>query len=98
MTLSLSMFQNQEFVVGLAVAVILLAAFAASSLFRNVSLALAAGGIVLLYAQSGVPGLLALSKVMETEIKAIPDFSQGLAVGAAVAVVLLIGLRQRSAA
>jgi zinc transporter ZupT len=98
MSLSLSMLENHEFVVGLAVAVIMLSAFVASALFRNVALALAAGSIVLLYVQSGVPGLLALSKVLENEIKTIPDFSQGLMVGAAVSVVLLLGLRQRRTA
>lgn len=92
----MSILQNQEFIVGVAVAVIVLGAFLASSLFRNLALALAAGAVVLLYAQSGVPGLLAVSKVLESEIKAIPDFSQGLLVGAAISVVLLFGLRQRS--
>jgi zinc transporter ZupT len=70
----------------------------ASSLFRNVALALAAGAIVMLYVQSGIPGLLAISKVLESEIKAIPDFSHGLLVGLAISAVLLYGLRQRSVA
>jgi hypothetical protein len=93
----MSVLQNQEFVVGIAVAVILLSALTASSLFRNIALALAAGAVVMLYAQSGIPGLLAISKVLESEIKAIPDFSHGLLVGGAICAVLLIGLRQRSA-
>jgi zinc transporter ZupT len=90
--------QNQEFIVGTAVAVIVLSALMASSLFRNVALALAAGAIVMLYVQSGIPGLLAISKVLESEIKAIPDFSHGLLVGLAISAVLLYGLRQRSVA
>jgi zinc transporter ZupT len=90
--------QNQEFIVGTAVAVIVLSALMASSLFRNGALALAAGAIVMLYVQSGIPGLLAISKVLESEIKAIPDFSHGLLVGLAISAVLLYGLRQRSVA
>ncbi len=87
--------ESQEFIVGLAVAAILLSALVASSLFRNVALALAAGAIVLFYAQGGVPGLIAISKVMESEFRAIPDFSRGLMVGVAVVAVFLFGMRHR---
>ena len=75
----------------------MVSALVASSLFRNIALALAAGGVVLLYLQGGVPTLMATSKVLETEIRALPDFSNGLMVGLAVAAVMLVGLRQRSA-
>jgi len=97
LNLNLSAFQNQEFIVGIAVAAIMVSALVASSLFRNIALALAAGGVVLLYLQGGVPTLMATSKVLETEIRALPDFSNGLMVGLAVAAVMLVGLRQRSA-
>lgn len=97
LNLNLAAFQNQEFIVGIAVAAILVSALVASSLFRNVALALAAGGIVLLYLQGGVPTLMATSKVLETEIRALPDFSNGLMVGLAVAAVMMVGLRTRSA-
>ena len=42
MNLNLSAFQSQEFVVGIAVAAILVSALIASSMFRNIALALAA--------------------------------------------------------
>jgi hypothetical protein len=68
----------------------------ASSLFRNIALALAAGAVVLLYLQGGVGALMATSKVLETEIRALPDFSHGLVVGLAVSAVLLVGMQRRS--
>lgn len=89
-------FDSQEFLVGLAVAGILLSALVVSSLFRNVAFALAAGAIVLLYVQGGVPGLIATSKVVESEFRSIPEFSRGLMVGLAMAAVFLLGIRQRS--
>jgi len=87
--------ESQEFIVGLAVAAILLSALVASSLFRNVALALAAGAIVLFYLQGGVPGLIAISKTLESEFRAIPDFSRGLMVGLAVVAVFFFGTRHR---
>ncbi len=94
--LSLAALQSNEFIVGLAVAAIIISALVASSLFRNIALALAAGAIVLLYLQGGIGALIATSKVLETEIRAIPDFSHGLIVGLGICAVLLVGLRTRS--
>src|SRR5215467_10686648 len=81
LNLNLSAFQSQEFIVGIAVAAILVSALVASSLFRNVALALGAGAIVLLYLQGGVGALLATSSIVEKEIRSLPDFSNGLVVG-----------------
>jgi hypothetical protein len=94
---NLSALESHEFVVGIAVAAILISALFASSLFRNIALALAAGSIVMLYAQGGVDALVGASKLLETEIRRLPDFSHGLVVGLAISAVLLVGLRQRSA-
>ena len=94
--LNLSALQSHEFIVGIAVAAIVVSALVASSLFRNIALALAAGAVVLLYLQGGIGALIATSKVLETEIRAIPDFSQGLVVGLAISAVLLVGIRQRA--
>ena len=94
--LNLSALQSHEFIVGIAVAAIVVSALVASSLFRNIALALAAGAVVLLYLQGGIGALMAASKVLETEIRTIPDFSQGLVVGLAVSAVLLVGIRQRA--
>jgi hypothetical protein len=88
--------QSHEFIVGVAVAAILVSALVASSLFRNVALALAAGAIVLLYLQGGVGALIAISTALQKEVRALPEFSNGLIVGLAVTGVLLVGLRQRS--
>jgi hypothetical protein len=96
LNLNLSALQSQEFVVGIAVAAILVSALVASSLFRNLALALAAGVVVLLYLQGGVAALIATSGVVEKEIRALPDFSNGLVVGLAVSAVLLLGLQKRS--
>ena len=87
---------TNEFLVGAAVAAIVVSALVASSLFRNIALALAAGAVVLLYLQGGIGALIATSKVLENEIKATPDFSQGLVEGLAISAVLLVGMRQRS--
>jgi hypothetical protein len=96
LNLNLTALQSHEFLVGIAVAAIVVSALVASSLFRNIALALAAGAVVLLYLQGGITALVATSKVLETEIRAIPDFSQGLVVGLAISAVLLVGMRQRS--
>ncbi len=61
LNLNLSAFQSQEFIVGIAVAAIMVSALVASSLFRNLALALAAGVVVLLYLQGGVAALIATS-------------------------------------
>lgn len=87
---------TNEFIVGVAVAAIVVSALVASSLFRNVALAIAAGAVVLLYLQGGTGALIATSKLVETEIKSAPDFSQGLMVGLAISAVFLVGMRQRS--
>ena len=97
LNLNLSVLQSHEFIVGAAVAAILVAALVASSLFRNVALALAAGAVVLLYLQGGVGALVAMSSVLEKEIRALPDFSNGLIVGLAISAVLLVGLQKRAA-
>jgi hypothetical protein len=94
---NLTAFQSQEFIVGIAVAAILVCALCASSMFRNVALALAAGGVVLLYLQGGVPALISTSTTLAKEIRALPDFSNGLIVGLAVSAVLLLGMQKRSA-
>jgi hypothetical protein len=93
----MAVLQSHEFVVGAIVAAILLSALFASSLFRNIGLALAAGGVVVLYLQGGIASLLALSHTLETEFKAIPDFSSGMIVGTAVVAVLMLGFRPRAA-
>jgi zinc transporter ZupT len=97
LNLSLQAFQSQEFIVGIAVAAIMVAALVASSLFRNLALALAAGAIVLLYLQGGVPALISTSEMVQQQIRTLPDFSNGLVVGLAVSAVLLIGLQKRAA-
>jgi hypothetical protein len=97
LNLNLAAFQSQEFVVGIAVAAIMVCALCASSMFRNIALALAAGGVVLLYLQGGVPALISTSSEIEKQIRALPDFSNGLIVGLAVSGVLLLGLQKRTA-
>ena len=97
LNLNLTALQSHEFIVGIAVAAILVAALVASSLFRNIALALAAGAVVLLYLQGGVAALLATSSVVEKEIRALPDFSNGLVVGLAISAVLLVGMQKRAA-
>ena len=97
LNLNLGVLQSHEFIVGIAVAAILVSALVASSLFRNIALALAAGAVVLLYLQGGVAALIALSSTVENEIRALPNFSNGLVVGLAVCAVLLVGLQKRTA-
>ena len=92
----MAMFQSHEFIVGAAVAAILLGALFGSSLFRNVGLAFAAGALVVLYVQGGVPSLMAISKSLETEFRAIPDFTTGLLVGGGVVSLLLLSFRPKT--
>lgn len=92
----MAMFQSHEFVVGAVVAAILLSALFGSSLFRNIALAFAAGALVVIYIQGGVPSLVAMSKVLEMEFRAIPDFATGMLVGGAVASILIVGFRPRT--
>ena len=96
--LSMSLLQSHEFMVGVAVAAIMSSALFASSLFRNIALALAAGAIVVLYLQGGIANLLTLSHTLESEVLSIPDFARGMLVGVAIVVVLFLGLRPRRAA
>ncbi len=93
--LSTSLLQSHEFMVGVAVAAIMLSALFASSLFRNIALALAAGAIVVLYLQGGIANLLTLSQTLETEVRSIPNFATGMLVGVAIVVVLFLGFRPR---
>jgi hypothetical protein len=96
--ISLADLHSREFIVGTAVAAILVSALVVSSLFRNLALALAAGAVVLLYLQGGVKALIATSTTLENELRAMPEFSNGLLVGLAVTavLVLLAGMRRRS--
>ena len=96
LNLDLTVLQSHEFIVGVAVAAILVSALVASSLFRNIALALAAGAVVLLYLQGGVAALMALSSTVENEIRTLPNFSNGLMVGLAISAILLVGLQKRS--
>jgi hypothetical protein len=94
---NVALMQSHEFIVGIAVAAIMLSALVASSLFRNIALALAAGAVVVLYLQGGVANLLVLSRTLETEFGSIPDFTSGMLVGVAIVVVLLFGFKRRAA-
>ena len=93
---NMAVLQSHEFVVGAFVAAILLSALFASTLFRNIALALAAGGVVVLYLQGGVANLLTLSHTLEKEFQAIPDFSNGMLVGLAIMAVLFLGFKPRT--
>src|SRR4029077_18076162 len=93
LNLDLTVLQSHEFIVGIAVAAILVSALVASSLFRNIALALAAGAVVLLSLHGGRAALIAMSGTVEHEIRALPNFSNGLVVGLAISAVLLVGLQ-----
>jgi hypothetical protein len=100
LNLNMSLLQSHEFVVGVAVAAIMLSALFASSLFRNIALALAlaAGAIVVIYLQGGIASLLTVSHTLETEVRTIPDFASGMLVGTATVIVLFLGFRPRRTA
>src|SRR5947208_17000359 len=89
LNLNLTAFQSQEFIVGIAVAAILVAALAASSLFRNLALALAAGAVVLLYLLGGAGALIASSSLVEKGFRSLPDYPNCLVVVIAACAVLL---------
>ena len=90
-------FHNSDFVTGIAVSMLLTFALALSTWFRNVSLALAATVIIILYGREGLPGLLAVSVAFQAQLADKPDFSTGLIVGLVVATAFSLGpLRRRS--
>jgi hypothetical protein len=92
---SLAWLQSQEFVVGIVVGVILSSTFAAASLLRSIALALAAGGIIALYLQGGIPNLVAVSRMLVTEFRANSDFSNGMLIGIAIGAIVVLGFRRR---
>ena len=97
LNLNLTAFQSQEFIVGIAVAAILVSALCASSHVpqhragarrRRRRAALSPGR------RSGPDR--DISRMVEKEIRALPEFSNGLVVGLAVAAVLMFGMQKRS--
>ena len=97
LNLSLQAFQSQEFIVGIAVAAIMVAPSwphrcSATSRWRSPPVPWCCSTC-----RAGLPALVETSTMMEKEIRALPDFSNGLVVGLAVSAVLLIGLQRRSA-
>lgn len=87
--------QNIDFITGAAISVILACALYASPWFRNIALALAAAGVIYLYTQDGIVGLLALTKSVRRDLLANPDLAKGLIGGVAIAVVICLGPRLR---
>lgn len=81
-------FPNYDFMVGIAVGKILLAAFLASSIFRNIALAAAGGTICLVYFQKGVTGLLQGAHLAIADFATRSDFSKGVALGAFLALIV----------
>jgi hypothetical protein len=71
-----------EFLVGVAVGKILLGAMLASSIFRNVALAVGASGVCFVYFQKGVVGVLEAGHIVVADFALRPSFSQGVALGA----------------
>jgi len=91
--IDLSALESHEFVVGIAVAAILIGALVPSSLFRNLTLALVGGLVVILSVQGGVDALIDASKIVEAEIRRFPGFSHGLVVGLTISAVMLLAMR-----
>jgi hypothetical protein len=79
---------NFEFMVGVAVGKVLLGALFASPIFRGVALAAAAGIICFTYFQRGVAGILETAHVLIGDFAARPGFSQGLALGALLGIIV----------
>lgn len=79
---------NFDFLVGVAAGKILLGALFASTLFRNIALALTASAICFLYFQKGVAGLLAAARIVTLDFTIRPDFSKGFALGGILALVV----------
>jgi hypothetical protein len=85
-----------NFMVGVAIGKLLLAAVFSSPLFRNLALASAATFVCVLYSQRGVEGLLDEAHSAVTSVATYPDFARGLALGAALAFLIFgIAFRRR---
>lgn len=89
---------NNDTVAGLVIGLVLIGAFALSSLFRRMVLAAAAVAIIRAYLTSGTDGLLKTSRTIRIDlIVNHPDFTQGLAVGAGLAALSILFAKLRSA-
>jgi hypothetical protein len=84
-----------EFAVGLAVGKILVAATLASRIFRGLALVGAASGLVFVYSQTGIEGLLKLGLTLRGDALVHPEFGYGMAVGALVAAMVGLALRRK---
>lgn len=89
---------NNEVAVGAFAAMVVIGALLASPLFRSLAFAAAAAGVCFLYAQAGVDGLITFGGAFEADLKAWPDFARGLAIGAALAGIMLATSRLRRVA
>lgn len=86
-----------DFIVGIVVGKILVGALLASSLFRNLALALAATAICILYLQEGIRGILTHAHAFEHAFVTRPNFAEGVVVGAIVAFIVFGTFLQRRA-
>jgi hypothetical protein len=84
-----------EFLVGILVAKILLAALFSSPLSRNIAVAAAAIGLCVLYAQDGSAAILSFAQRLQTDLLLRPDFSKGLALGAIISFAIFGFVRRR---
>jgi hypothetical protein len=92
----MSAIQNQEFIAGAVMAMIIVGAFYGSSVFRNVGLA-ALGGLILwvFFQHGGTSGIVVLTKALQLEFTSRPAFAQGAIIGALAVVAVVLALRER---
>lgn len=92
----MNVIQNQEFIAGMLMSGVIVSAFCASSVFRNLALAALAGLVCWVFLKSGgVVGVVALVTAFRFEFAANPIFVQGACVGAVVIVAVMLALRKR---
>lgn len=90
--------QNYDFIVGCVAGAILIGAVIASSLFRNLFLAVVASAVVVLYFRYGINGLLKYGKVVIADFVIFhPYFGQGIVAGGLLIIVITAAARTRSA-
>jgi hypothetical protein len=86
---------NTDLIFGLIAGAIFAGAVLASPPFRQIAMAAAASGLVFLYIERGVRGVLAIGSVLTFDLQAYPSFAYGVAGGVLVALTGALFLRRR---
>jgi hypothetical protein len=93
----MNVLRNQEFIAGLVMSAVFVAAICGSGVFRSLALTGAAGLICWCFFKfGGANGIVMLLKALQFEFTSRPVFSRGALIGAVATVAVVLALRERS--